>query len=306
MGGILTPREIEQFAKDGFIGPFRLVDPAAGKEIGRRIRDEVLPQRSDVYAHTEGFPPKVAYTRDRHLDSPLLHAVGAASAIVSRIASLLGPDFLFWRSDVFEQRQTDPGTYPHQDLDLSGTRVIPCIEAASADETIGRRAGVPVPLCVSAWVAFDKITTSNGGLYFIPGSHKEVIPEVPGDGFAARNLVLSRTFERSEHHDIEVEAGEFMIFHNMLVHGSYKSVEGERLAWTSRYVKPSTKIYPNGPINAQGQDLSRFGSVLVSGVDRTRGNVLRAAPPMRGGQILDEASVVNTAWGSDSASRTAP
>ena len=213
------------------------------------------------------------------------------------MASLLGPDCLLWRSDIFAQGPSDPATYPHQDIDLSGTRVIPCIEAPDEARSIAKlhhQTGhtVLLPLCISAWIAFDRITMRNGAIYFVPGSHKAVIPEVPGEGFAGRKLVLSRTFERSEHHPIEIDAGELMLFHNLTVHGSYESAKGDRLAWTTRYVRPDTAVYPNGPINAQGQDLSRFGSVVVAGHDRSRVNVLRA-PPHLGGSLMEEIAVTD-------------
>lgn len=288
----LSRQEIERFNSDGFLGPFRLFGRDVALQIGQRIRTQILTRRCEVYAHTKGDFEKLDYMRDRHLDSPLLYRCATAPAIVSRIASLLGPDILLWRSDLFLQRLKDPGTHPHQDIDLSGTRVIPSIEAGTEHAPIGKidypDRTVMLPLCVSAWIAFDKITAQNGALYYVAGTHKSVIPEVPGSGVAGRPLVLSRTFERSEHHVVEIDAGELMLFHNLMVHGSYEVESGERLAWTTRYVQPDTRIYPNGPINAQGQDLANFGSVLVAGRDRARVNILRAPPMIGEGPILDE------------------
>ena len=286
----LSQAEIDQFFDRGYLGPLTLFEPAVATDLLRRIDAEVLSERSATYAHTRGDPPKVDYTRDRHLDSPLLHRVASSPAIVDRVVSLLGPDVLLWRSDVFAQGPGDPPTYPHQDIDLSGTRVVPCIEAGGAGiATIKRPNGdVALPLCVSAWIAFSTMREATGTLWIVPGTHRAVIPEVAGEGFAGRPFVLAQTFTPSDGVILDVQPGQFILFHNLLVHGSVPAQGARRLAWTTRYVTPETRIYARGPLNAQGQDLARFGSVLVAGCDRAHVNVLRAPPSVSEGSILEE------------------
>lgn len=291
----LSRDEIERFNRDGYLGPLTLVEPPVAVDICRRVQEDVLTHRCHVYAHTSGDFPKVDYTRDRHLDSPMLYRLAASPSIVDRVSSLLGPDLLLWRSDIFAQGPDDPPTYPHQDSDLSGTRVIPCIDAGPNTPPVAviRRGGqeVRVPPCVSAWIALTPMRPEVGTLWIVPGTHTSFIAQVPGTGAFGRKLVMERTFTAADGVTLEMQPGQFILFHNFLVHGSLPTQEGSRLAWTTRYVTPDTRIYSHGPINAQGQDLSRFGSILVAGHDRVNANVLVAPPPTGLGSILEEASI---------------
>ena len=288
----LSNQELEQFEREGWLGPFDLCDPSVAARLLGRIREEVVTTRSAIYAHTHGEPVMVEYKRDRHLDSPLMFRMAAAPAIVSRLPSLLGPDVLLWRSDAFEQGVGDASTSPHQDGAFEATRAThPMIEVGEGQAAIAhqvRPVEVGIPLSIGVWTTLTPVTKRTGALWVVPGSHKELIPEVPGDGFAGMKYVPSRHFEPSDGHAIEIEAGQFILFHNLLVHGSYPVETGRRFAWTTRYVSTKTLIHHRSNVNAQGQDLANYGAVLVCGADRDRRNVLRAPPPVGSGSILDE------------------
>ena len=288
----LTPSEIVTFQREGWLGPFDLLTPGISERVLARIRAEVLPVKSAIYAHTSGDFAAVDYKRDRHLDSPLMFRLAAAPAIVSRVQSLLGPDVLLWRSDMFEQGAGDPATSPHQDGAFEATRgTFPMIEIGDGDQPVGRQTvpvEVDIPLTVSAWIALTPVRKATGALWIVPGTHTEVIPEVPGDGFAGMKYVPSKTFTPNDGRAIEIEAGQFILFHNLLVHGSYPIEHGRRFAWTTRYVAPRTRIHPRSMVNAQGQDLANYGAVLVAGQDRLHRNAIRAAPAVGMGALLDE------------------
>lgn len=288
----LTSSEIVTFRREGWLGPFDLIDGATAARVLARIREDVLTVKSAIYAHTKGDLAAVDYKRDRHLDSPLMYRLAAAPAIVSRVQSLLGPDVLLWRSDMFEQGVGDPATSPHQDGAFEATRgEFPMIEAGDGETPVGHQkipVEVDIPLTVSAWIALTPVRKATGALWVVPGTHTEVIPEVPGEGFAGMKYVPSRTFTPSDGRAIEIDAGQFILFHNLLVHGSYAIEHGRRFAWTTRYVAPCTRIHPRAAINAQGQDLANYGAVLVAGQDRLHRNPLRAAPAIGIGALVDE------------------
>ena len=291
----LSAGEIDHFNEHGYVGPFSLLETDVADTLRERIFDEILTRRSATYEHTEGNPERVSRTRDRHLDSPLMYRIASLPGIVGRVSSLLGPDVLLWRSDIFAQGSADPVTPPHQDVDISGTLVIPCIEATSAAATLfvlERPTGnVALPLCVTAWMTFSQVRAETGALWVVPGTHRAVVPEVPGEGIGGRPTKLARTFTPADGRVLEMRAGEFILFHNLLVHGSMPVREGRRLAWNTRHVAPQTRIYPRGSINAQGQDLSRFGSLIVSGSPHVHSNVLRAPPSVGIGSLVDELAI---------------
>ena len=268
----LTDAEREAFARNGFLGPYDLFDPATAARLLGRIRDEVVSTRCAIYAHTQADLAVAEYKRDRHLDSPLVYRIATAPAILDRLPPLLGPDILLWRSDGFE---IGPGDTPvgHQRVPVE----------------------VDVPLSIGAWITFTRTTQRTGALWVVPGTHEEVIPEVPGQGFAGMKYVPSRTFEPSDGRMLELEAGQFILFHNLLVHGSYPVLEGRRTAFTMRYVGTRTLIHHRSNVNAQGQDLSHWGAVLVRGHDRMHRNVLRAPPTIGTGPILEEQALTDPA-----------
>jgi non-heme Fe2+,alpha-ketoglutarate-dependent halogenase len=297
----LSQREVDAFNADGYVGPFTLFEPDVAERLDRRMREEVLPVRSEVYAHTEADAVVAAYKpermRDRHLDSPLAYRIAAAPEIVSRLRALLGPDILLWRSDGFEQRAGSAPSGTHQDGAFEYTtdpsrEPVPKIELGDGETPVGHQTfpiELDIALTVSAWIALTRVRKETGALWVVPGTHKEHIPESkPAPGAFANQFSLSRDFEPSDGRAIEIEAGQFILFHNLLVHASYPVQHGRRFAWTTRYVSTATKIHHRATVTSQGQDLSRWGALLVAGRDQRRVNVLRAPPLTTAAPIVDE------------------
>jgi len=295
----------ETFHSDGYSGPFTLFSPDVAATLLRRSQAEVFSVRCQTYAHTEADPRCAAFRktldpmtrRDRHLDSPLMYRIASHPQILERVAHLLGPDLLLWRSDTFEQAAGDAPTTPHQDGVFEGMNPDPIIEAGEGQEVVGRQAlpsggEAAIPLCVNVWIALTRVRKETGALWVVPGTHKEFIPKVPGTAFAGITLVPSRVYDPSEGTALEMEAGQFVMFHNLIVHGSLPVQEGMRFAWVCRYVTPATQLYHRSKVGPQGQDMSRWGAVLVQGQDRVRRNPLSAPPIASAGTITDERALV--------------
>ena len=189
----LSQRELDMFNRDGWAGPFKLVEPEVATQLLARIRDEILPTRCDIYAHTHADLAVAEYKRDRHLDSPLMSRMARAPAIVSRLPGLIGPNVVLWRSDVFEQGPGDRATSPHQDGAFEATRAThPMIEVGESQASVAHQVQpveVDIPLSIGCWIALTTVTKQTGALWVVPGSHKELIVEVPGDGFAGMKYV---------------------------------------------------------------------------------------------------------------------
>ena len=276
MTDLLSEGEIAQFVESGYLGPFDLLSGPTALRVGTRLAEELLPVRSPVYAHTSSDVARLLFVRDRHLDSPLLARVLTDERVVGRMTRLLGPDVLLWRSDFFVQGVGDRESLPHQDKNFSGMRNIPALEAA----------GGGIALNVTAWIAFSEMDRRRGGLYLVPGSHREgVLPEVPAEpekSIFGKGRVLARTFTDAERLELKLRPGQFVLFSNLLVHGSYPVTggEGTRIAISGRFTSTEALINPRGTdTSGHGLELSRYGAMLVAGSSAGFGGVLRAAPP---------------------------
>ena len=285
MTDLVSDGELEQFSELGYLGPYDLLPEATALVVGKRLAEEVLSVRSPIYAQTQPDVADLHVIRDRHLDSPLLARVLADERVVGRMTRLLGPDVLLWRSDFFVQGIGDRETQPHQDKNFSGKRDIPALEGA----------GGGIALNVTAWIAFTEIDRRRGGLYLVPGSHREgVLPEVPADperSIFGKGRVLARTFADAERLEVTVRPGQFVLFGNLVVHGSFPVSEaaGRRIAISGRYVSAETLVNPRGTAtNGHGLELGRYGATLVAGSSERFRGVLRAAPPASGTRPLED------------------
>jgi non-haem Fe2+, alpha-ketoglutarate-dependent halogenase len=285
MTDLVSDAELAQFTERGYLGPYALLPEATALAVGKRLAEEVLSVRSSTYAHTQPDLADLHVTRDRHLDSPLLARVLADDRVVGRMTRLLGPDVLLWRSDFFVQALGDRETQPHQDKNFSGKRDIPAIESASGG--IARN--------VTAWIAFTAMDRQHGGLYLVPDSHRDgVLPEVPADparSIFGKGRVLARTYSDAERLEVTIRPGQFMLFGNLVVHGSYPVTEPaeRRIAISARYVSTETLVNPRGTdLNGHGLELSRYGATLVAGSSAGFRGALRAAPSATGTCALED------------------
>ena len=274
--------ETTRFDELGYAGPFRAMEPDVARRVGERLVTEVITRRSSVYATGEADIPKLDFVRDRHLDSPLLARVCTDASILETVVALAGPDVLLWRSDLFVQGKSDKPTLPHQDKAFSGVRGNPGIGVE--DGTMPRN--------VTVWLTFSEVSPERGGLFLAPRTHLEgVLPERPqAGGIFGKGRELARDFAPSEILDMQMGPGEFVVFDNLLVHGSHPNVtDSQRIAISIRFVPTSVVVDPHrSGSNAHGQRLDNYGAVLVSGHDTTRRNPLRALPTGRGAATLQD------------------
>ncbi len=275
MTDLVPSGELAQFTERGYLGPYDLLPEQTALAAGKRLAEEVLTVRSPIYAHTEPDVADLHVIRDRHLDSPLLARVLTDHRVVGRMARLLGPDVLLWRSDFFVQAIGDRETQPHQDKRFSGKRDIPALEAADGS----------MPLNVTAWIAFTEMDRWRGGLYLVPGSHRDgVLPEVAADparSIFGKGRVLARTFSDAERLELTMRPGQMVLFGNLVVHGSHPVSDpaARRIAISGRYVSADTLVNPRGTaMNGHGLELGRYGATLVAGSSARFRGPLRAAP----------------------------
>jgi non-heme Fe2+,alpha-ketoglutarate-dependent halogenase len=258
---MLTEKEIQFFEENGYVGPFDLSRASAVEPVKRLIDDELLDRVSPIYGTVS--------PRDWHLASRALYEVCTDPAIVERLAGVLGPDILLWRSQMFYKKPGDGVTAWHQDYNFPGPFKVPSIDP---------------PVTVTAWIALDEATIENGCVELVAGSHKEgrigTVRTSGGEGIFGRDYGLDREIGGADTiAKMTIRPGQFFLFSNLTVHGSGPNLsETTRLGIGVRFTSTDVRVYPDLSIDGQGMSLDNYGCVLVRGEDRFGHNRMREAP----------------------------
>ena len=261
----LSDAEVETYHRDGVLGPYPLLSPvemqAAQAVIDREIIGPHARDDHDLHFH------------DRHLDHHTVCRICRQQELIDRVASLLGPDLMIWRSN-FQVKQPiaeavgDAQHYTkvpwHQD---------------------GAYFGLQPQVLVSAWIAITEATEENGCLQVVAGSHKRT--------FDHDHDQERREFERSVPEDaidhdsvraLVLRPGEFVLFNENTVHASGPNrTSRPRVGLTPRISVPFVRVTgnPRGAGRAtRGGDASRprlYWPAAISSPPLRRALRLRAA-----------------------------
>jgi ectoine hydroxylase-related dioxygenase (phytanoyl-CoA dioxygenase family) len=137
----------------------------------------------------------------------------------------------------------------------------------------------PLATC-SVWIAIDPVSTANGCMRFIPGSHlrQELYRHHVSD---RKDLVLNLELDRDQFDEatavnVELEPGQMSLHDVRLIHGSLANTSGARRAALIMRYMPATSHFDrslvelrrdNSPFNIFDQPLW-----LMRGTDRTGRN----------------------------------
>lgn len=242
----LSKQEVKHFRTQGYAGPFRALDSDQMPSIRRKLESIIrTPSRLSVYPH-----------RLRHLDSKTVYDLCVNPEILGRMASLFGPDLVLWLATVFDKAPWCEGSSDeipwHADSHHWGHE----------------------PLIMgTAWLAITEATVDNGCVKFIPGSHRRNVPSAHTRdrrftysfaGIAAEQSMV----DESASVPVPLRPGEFVIFHQDLLHGSGPNLTGDRrIGLSIRITLPSVRI--------RNEDLP---SILVTGEDQYGVNRLTSPP----------------------------
>src|SRR4051794_39657197 len=94
----LRQEEVAQFRERGYLGPFTLYSPQEPRERYKILRAQLFDRSLAAYDLPVN-PPIANYAR--HLDGNLLSEHVTRPEIVQRLNSILGPDLICWRSEMF-------------------------------------------------------------------------------------------------------------------------------------------------------------------------------------------------------------
>ncbi|MDP5130109.1 MAG: chlorinating enzyme [Paraglaciecola sp.] len=284
----LSAEDLQKFREQGFIGPFDLYDTEEIKAKYKQIRAQLFDR--DKAAYKLDNKSRIA-GYDRHLDIDELSAHIMRSEIVDKLAAVLGPDILCWRSEMFPKYPGDEGTDWHQADTFAHASGKPQIVWPNGSNFGG---------ALTVWTALTDATEDNGCLRFMPGTQEEMMydetKEMKYDpnnennlekdgikrgffGYDYRNLQKDPNFKPDESKavSIQMKAGQFVIFWSTLMHASLPNITKDqtRLGFTSRYVPASVKVYPDSDtVDEYGSvmSLEKYGVVVVSGEDKYQHN----------------------------------
>jgi non-haem Fe2+, alpha-ketoglutarate-dependent halogenase len=211
MSRSLSPSAIEQYERDGYYFPVRVL---SFREAGR-YRERLERAERDL-----GGPLAGIYRVKPHLLFTWLADLVRHPAILDAVEDLIGPDILCWNTSFFTKEARSPGFVSwHQDATYWG---------------------LSEPDVVTAWVAFTESSARNGNMRVVPGSHRAPVAHVDTfhpDNLLTRGQEISVEVDESEAADIVLEPGEMSLHHVLIVHGSGANPsEDRRIGFAIRYM----------------------------------------------------------------------
>jgi len=152
-------------------------------------------------------------------DDPVLFGYALDSALLDAVRMLIGPDVVTISTNVFNKPPGIDGRHPlHQDLRYFSLR--------------------PPGKIVGTWTALSRCTRENGCLALVPGSHRrELLPHgTPGWEHVNSGFFAAEGVDRTDRVHVEMEPGDTLLFHPLLVHGSGRNTtDGFRRAISTHY-----------------------------------------------------------------------
>ncbi|MEX0959378.1 MAG: phytanoyl-CoA dioxygenase family protein [Burkholderiales bacterium] len=257
MASVLNETELQHYRQHGYVIPqFSLPAPLL-----QRLRagvDGLLGSVTNV-AQEDLVNPHMLPVAEGVQDNPFMEAA-RDPAILDMVERILGPDVILWITRVLCKPAHKGREVPwHQDGEYWPMR--------------------PLATC-SVWIALDTVSTANGCMRFIPGSHRQ--QELYRHHVSDReNLVLNLEldqdqFDESTAVNVELEPGQMSLHDVRLIHGSLANTSGARRAALILRYMPATSYFDrslvelrrdNSPFNIFDQPLW-----LMRGTDRTGQN----------------------------------
>jgi hypothetical protein len=239
----LSQAQVDQFRRDGFVHPIRVLS---------EHRARGLRERLEAFERSTGGPLRGDLRHKTHLLFPWLAEVVLDAGIVDAIEDLYGPNLLCWATNFFiKEARTEDFVSWHQDSTYWG---------------------LSQPDVVTAWVALTPSIRANGAMEVIPGTH--TLDQVPHRDTFARHNLLTRGQEvmvdvdASQAVAIELQPGEMSLHHVRLIHGSPPNPSDDRrIGFAIRYI-------PTHVHQIEGED----SATLVRGVDAYGGFEHEALP----------------------------
>ena len=214
MPKILQPQAIEQYQRDGYYFPLKVLDD-----------NEVAANRArlDAFEKTQGQPLAGAQRNKSHLLFKWVDNLMRHGTILDAVEDLIGPDLLCWNT-LFWIKEANSGSFVswHQDL---------------------RYWGLDTADLVSVWLALSPASLESGCMRVLPGSHQgELLPHK--DEYADGNLLTRGqeiAVEVDEHKTVAMplKPGEISLHNVRLAHASSPNQSADRRIGLSLHYMPT-------------------------------------------------------------------
>lgn len=203
MTKLLTPEAVDQFRRDGFYFPVRVM--SAEEALGYR-------RRLEAYEAATGGPIRSNWRHKVHLLFTWANELIRQPQILDAVEDLIGPNIICWTTNFFIKEANTPDFVSwHQDSTYWG---------------------LEPPDVVTAWLALSDAPLESGAMKFLPGSHLWDQVE-HRDTYHEHNLLtrgqeIAVEVDESQAVDVPLRAGEISLHHVRLVHGSHANSSGAR------------------------------------------------------------------------------
>jgi non-heme Fe2+,alpha-ketoglutarate-dependent halogenase len=267
----LSEEQIRSFWDNGFLGPIQVCSEEEMAEFEKQLRLP-LSTVSAFYGIQTG--------RDRHLDCPVVLRMAHLTAIKETVAQFLGPDLLLWRTQLIPKAPGAAETAWHQvsTFTMSSKALRPVLEPPDINDLFN----------VTVWLAVDSVDVGNGCMQFWRGSHRKPLHTLrldQGQQFGRSTFQLEANIPPEEVADMELRAGECVLFHERTVHGARPNVSTtrRRFGMNFRICRPDVYVYrgvtrEEGFTFEENYDIAKWGVILLRGEDRYHRN--RYAQPL--------------------------
>ena len=240
----LSEDQIDQYARDGYIAPLRILSQDDTAAFGRRVAEV------EAAGGLQGADQTKFYLR-----YPWVHALATDPRLLDMVEDLIGPDIMLYHNTAWFKEGSD-GAYVswHQDNTYFGHD--PCE-------------------VLTAWFAITPSTEMSGCMRFLPGTHKLgqlplMAPEIDGGNMLTSGQTVEFDAATVDPVPIVLQPGEISIHHAFLIHGSLPNRAGARRMGM-------TFIYHAPHLDQIGD--CRNSALLVRGEDRF-GKFLHERPPV--------------------------
>ena len=264
---VLGPDEIEAYRRDGFVIPrFRL--PSSTVSDLQKLTAELLEANPEFDGRLIPCPHvrrPLEPGANHNINTP--HPddwmrIATQPAILNAVQSLLGPDLILWGTALFYKRAAGgPETPWHNDA-----------------------AFVPIQphVTTTVWIAVFDSKIDNGCLRCIPGSHLKTSAADQHFNTQRPDVIFPNSVEVAESdeataRDIELEAGQMLMFDFYTIHGARANLgTRHRAGFTLRFM-PSTSHFDRNERHGtdpyrvmKDKDYETRPLFLVRGIDRGR------------------------------------
>lgn len=217
----LSDEEVSQFYEEGYLGPLRACSPEEATAFADTFQSSI---RDDDDRGLDG----VSETHDRHRDSTTVYEFLTQPGILDRVRSLYGPNLLLWTSHFWEKEPGDEGVPWHQEQHFSA---------------------IEPPITATLDLALDPYPAESGCFQVIPGSHEEFVPHSDATGAESQGYADPAHVDETAAVDVELEAGEFLIYNSRLVHRTQPNrTETSTRTISCRLTTPLVDVQTESPL----------------------------------------------------------